>query len=331
MTDDKAKRPHDTFFKETFSDEAKAAAELSSVLPQQVVDLFDWSTLHLEPGSFQRAKDRDRFVDLLFSVQRSDVESEVLVYVLFEHQSSDDWFMPLRMLRYMLRIWDAWIERTKATRPPLPPILPLVLAHDERGWQAPQRFHDLFADDPGTRAMLERYVPSFEFALDDLAKVSDEELASRGLPAATTLSLWALRDGRSADGVRNHVAFWAAQFAALEDLAGGSQDSNRVIGYLGHAAGEASIDVEVLVSEIIKYAPRAKQVVMNSVERLREEGRQEGRQEGRRAMLLELLRMKFGQVADADVSRVNLADDQALERYLERVLTADSIAAVLGE
>ncbi|MBL4688856.1 MAG: Rpn family recombination-promoting nuclease/putative transposase, partial [Nannocystaceae bacterium] len=146
-----------------------------------------------QPGSFQSANARDRFVDLLFSVERRDIESQVLVYVLFEHQSSDDWFMPLRMLQYMMRIWDSWIERTNATRPPLPLILPVVLAHDERGWRAPQRFHDLFADDPGTRAILERFVPSFEFALDDLAKLSDTDLAARELPPATALSLWALR------------------------------------------------------------------------------------------------------------------------------------------
>ncbi|MBL4686956.1 MAG: hypothetical protein JKY37_20340, partial [Nannocystaceae bacterium] len=197
-------------------------------------------------------------------------------------------------------------------------------------WRAPQRFHDLFADDPGTRAILERFVPSFEFALDDLAKLSDTDLAARELPPATALSLWALRDGRSADAVRSHVGFWAAQFAALDDLVGGSRDSNRVISYLGDAAGEGSIDVEVLVSERLKYAPQAEQVVMNSVERLREEGRQEGRQEGRRATLLKLLRVKFGQVVETDVARVNGADDEVLEQYLERVLTADSVAAVLG-
>ena len=74
---------------------------------------------------------------------------------------------------------------------------------------------------------------------------------------------------------------------------------------------------------------------MNSVERLREEGRQEGhrkgRQEGRRATLLKQLRVKFGEIAEADVACVNGADDEALEQYLERVLTADSVAAVLGD
>ena len=330
MSEDRAKRPHDTFFKETFSDEAKAAAELTAVLPRQVVELFDWSTLHLQPGSFQSAKERDRFVDLLFCVARKDIPSEVLVFVLFEHQSSDDALMPLRMLRYMLRIWDDWIARNNSTRPPLPLILPVVLAHDERGWQSPRSFHDLFEHDPGTLAMLRRFIPSFEFALDDLAKLSDHDLAARRLPPAIALCLWALRDGRSAERVRSHVAFWAAEFAALDNLVGGPRDSNRVIGYLGHAAGEASVDIEVLVSDIIKHAPQARQIVMNSVERLREEGRQEGRQEGLRATLLSQLRVRFGHVSDADTARVTAADEQALGRYLERVLTADSVAAVLG-
>ena len=30
------------------------------------------------------------------------------VYVLIEHQSSPDPMMPLRMLRYVMRIWERW-------------------------------------------------------------------------------------------------------------------------------------------------------------------------------------------------------------------------------
>jgi predicted transposase YdaD len=74
---------------------------------------------------------------------------------------------------------------------------------------------------------------------------------------------------------------------------------------------------------------------MNSVERLREEGRQQGREEGRtegqRDMLIEQLREKFVGVEDADVARVEQADEAALERYLRRIVTADSIDAVFGD
>ncbi|MBL4683111.1 MAG: hypothetical protein JKY37_00865 [Nannocystaceae bacterium] len=47
------------------------------------------------------------------------------------------------------------------------------------------------------------------------------------------------------------------------------------------------------------------------------------------ATVLTLLRVKFGKVSDADVARVERADDEAVEHFLERVLTTDSVAAVL--
>jgi hypothetical protein len=135
------------------------------------------------------------------------------------------------------------------------------------------------------------------------------------------------------------VRFFAAYFASLEPVPGGLEDSDRVIGYLGDAAGERSVDIEVLVATIIAHAPTAQKVVMNSVDRLREEGRQQGREEGRqqgraealRHVLIEQLREKFEGVEDADVARVEHANEAALERYLKRIVTADSIDAVFGD
>lgn len=86
--------------------------------------------------------------DLLFEVPwgeaahggpntRADVQSEssatpdaagLLLYILFEHQSTPDPLMPYRMLRYALRIWDRWLTEHEGARS-LPPLLPLVLFH----------------------------------------------------------------------------------------------------------------------------------------------------------------------------------------------------------
>jgi len=73
---------------------------------------------------------------------------------------------------------------------------------------------------------------------------------------------------------------------------------------------------------------------MDSVDKLIEEGMQmglsKGRAEGRKQMLLDQLKLKFGELNEADIARVEEADESALRQYSERVLTADSIGAVLG-
>lgn len=332
---------HDRFFKETFSDEATAAAELRSVLPRKVARMLDWSTLRVESGTFVSGRDKDRFCDLLFSVRRRDTGKSVLVFVLFEHQSGNDELMPLRMLRYMLRIWERWIGKQKkagAAVLPLPPIIPVVLAHADGGWTSARTFEELFEDEPNTQAIVRGFGPRLRFVLDDLADVDDAALAERSLPPGATLSLWALRDGRAPEEVWAHMAEWAPMFAALATLPGGAEAIERIIGYLGEAAGERSVDVERFSDHLAALAPGAEETVMNSVERLRMEGRVEGRMEGRvegrvegeRTMLLRLLTSKFGEPTESQIEALQAADLADLERYVGRIFTAQSIDDVLG-
>ena len=75
--------------------------------------LFDWSTLRLRPGSFVNEALAGRHTDLLFEVQ--SVLGKMLLYILFEHQSLNYVRMPLRMGRYMDRIWDDFVQARLAS------------------------------------------------------------------------------------------------------------------------------------------------------------------------------------------------------------------------
>lgn len=334
-------QPHDALFRETFSDPVLAAAELKSILPAEVVALFDWPSLRLESGSLVSVDDR-RHCDLLFTLDRIGTGDPALVFVLFEHQSSDDKLMALRMLGYMVKAWESWAARTENRAPPLPFILPVVLSHDPRGWRSATRFEQLFDGDASLADLRRRFVPNFEFVLDDLAQATNDRLAARALPDIVALSLWALRDGRSQQAILQHIPFFAAFF---ERLAGGksSEDAvDRLMQYLGQAAGEQSIALTVFQAEIAKHSPSAGQVIMNSIEKLKEEGRSEGRSEGltrgraegraegQREMLRQALAEKFGPLSSAHEDAIVRADSDALNAYLKRAMTADSLDAVFG-
>ncbi|MEZ4437187.1 MAG: hypothetical protein R3F65_32745 [bacterium] len=97
-----------------------------------------------------------------------------------------------------------------------------------------------------------------------------------------------------------------------------------------------------LAREIRRVAgPEAEEVAMTAAQRLidegraagrqegRAEGRQEGRAEGQRLTLERLLRLKFGPLPEDAERHLAAADPAALTRYTERVLTADTLAAVL--
>jgi hypothetical protein len=55
------------------------------------------------------------------------------------------------------------------------------------------------------------------------------------------------------------------------------------------------------------------------------------RNEGERRVLLRQLRARFGEVPAAIVARIEAADMADLERWSERVLTAQTLADVLGD
>jgi predicted transposase/invertase (TIGR01784 family) len=61
----------------------------------------------------------------------------------------------------------------------------------------------------------------------------------------------------------------------------------------------------------------------------RAEGEAKGRAEGKAETLRKLLTLKFGQLPEGALRRLGAAKEQDLDRWLERVLTADSLDAVL--
>jgi hypothetical protein len=71
---------------------------------------------------------------------------------------------------------------------------------------------------------------------------------------------------------------------------------------------------------------------MTIAEQLYGEGRKEGREEGRIAVLQDLLIFKFGtQALRRYEAALRDATPEAIDRYVPRVLTADSLAAVFED
>lgn len=56
-----------------------------------------------------------------------------------------------------------------------------------------------------------------------------------------------------------------------------------------------------------------------------------GRTQGQRAVLLKLLRIRFGELPDDVVAFVSQSFPEELEQYVERLVTATTLAEVFGE
>jgi predicted transposase/invertase (TIGR01784 family) len=101
--------PHDLVFKAVFGQPEHARGMLRAIVPAALAEALDWSTLTLQPGSFVDAALTQQHTDLLYAATWRD-GSEVLVYLLFEHQSTPptEGLMAERLLAYQVRIWDRW-------------------------------------------------------------------------------------------------------------------------------------------------------------------------------------------------------------------------------
>jgi hypothetical protein len=178
MPDEPLHQPHDKLFKSTFGDPANAAAFLRGQISSGISARLDWERLRLEPGSFVDSQFRSSESDLLFS---SSLEgTDCLIYVLFEHQRVLDPWIALRLLRYMVRIWEGFrLKQPQAVR--LPVILPVVLSQNALRWELAPRFAALLDIPPELAEESAAFIPDFLFKLVQLADLPFEKIV--GTPA----------------------------------------------------------------------------------------------------------------------------------------------------
>lgn len=314
---------HDALFKAVLGQPEHARGALRAVLPAAMGEALDWSTLTLQPGSFVDPGLNPSHTDLLYTAAwRGGAVAPV--YMLFEHQSSADRWMPLRLLRYMVRIWEQWLKDHEGAKV-LPAIVPVVLYHGDERWSAPQAFDALF-DVPGTvRHALAEYLVRFAYVLDDLSEVPDDWLRARDPTAAlVNLCFKHVRKGAQLVEVLSRSGDLMRKVRQTHD---GREAFRFIVSYI--------LDVndtkhrQALTAVLLRaIGPEAKDILMTIGEQLR----QEGREQGERGALLRLLRKRFGaQVNDDTERRVAAAPPEQIALWLDRVLSAATLAELLAD
>jgi hypothetical protein len=324
-------QPHDSVFKYTFSAPERAAEELRAVLPPEIIARVDWSTLKLEPGEFVDEELRRESTDLLFSARVA--EGPTLIYVLLEHQSAPHPLMPVRMLRYLGRIWGAWTRANpEATR--VPPIIPVVLHHGANGWTAPRDLSECLDCDPETLAALAPLLPQLGLLIDDLALHADEALRARAASALVKLVLLVLKHGRDAEDMDQRLLRWCELVAAV----GAAPHGIDAVAAVGRYLIEVSDHLTNKgLSRVLRSAvgDRSNEVMMTIGEKLiargERRGREKGREEATRDLLLEMLTERFGDLPPALSEKVAAAPTTDLRRWARRLLTAATLGEVFAD
>lgn len=330
--------PHDSLVKAVFGNRLHLVGELRAALPADVVERMDLRTLRDCRATFVDEQLADRHSDLLFGVELDG--REVFLYVLVEHQSTPDPQMPFRMLRYVMRIWERWLAEQEPERQgacsELPVVIPLVLYHGRQPWTGPRSLHALVAPDPASLGSIAAYVPQLELLLDDLHRESDEALASRRMTPLGRMALLLLKHARGAQNLAEALAYrWGSLLQGVLWSAHGQEDTRLLMRYiLVVNEGVRAEDLQRLLAEHVD--PEAGEAAMTEGERLIERGMQQGLQqgmqqgleEGRRELLQRQLQRRFGELSPEAVERLKKASASELDRWAERVLTAERLEDV---
>ncbi len=339
-------QPHDRLFRAVFSEPEHAVGLLRAALPPGLTQQIDWTTLAPLRSSLVDSALQARYADVLFSVQLAG--RPAILHLLVEHQSKPDRLMPLRLLGYMLRIWERLL-RSKSARLPLPVIIPIVCHHSAKGWTVARALRELLALPRGELSELEPHVPSFEPIIVDLSEAADAALRTELLSALGRAALVCLTRVRGSKDVLGVLWRYRDAFAAVVEAPTGVGALALLVSYTLQAT---EAPPERLRPFFDQLGERAKEAFMTGAQMLIEQGRAEGlakglakgraegeakgkaegeakgKAEGKAELLLRLLRLKYGDLPEGQLARLRGATNDELERWAERVMTAATLDEV---
>ena len=268
-------QPHDHLFKRVFGTPAEAASFLQARLPASLRRYLHWPTLKRHPASFVTPDLRGAASDLLFEIRYAEPDADrapLWLYLLFEHQSTPDFWLRLRLLGYCCRIWERDRQHHNEARY-LRPILPLVFYQGPTGWRPSPQFADLFP--AATRDW--PWLPRFEHLLFDQTQVTPAQAA--GSVRARLLQLTMMHAFSRA--VREARQRMRPLLGDLEREGSDGQDDMKM--FMRYILETGPEDTPEEMGELLSRTAAGGEL-MTSGERLRQEGRDQMRDQMRNEM-----------------------------------------------
>lgn len=339
---DNIANPHDAFFRENFSRREIAEDFLRHQLPDSLLAALDLSTLEIAKDTYIASDLRSSYSDLVYRVRYrvgddatelpTDAVGDQLlrIYILFEHKSRPEHWTLLQLLRYITAEGDSYRKQHPRARH-LPPVYPLVIYHGPDTWRVPRHFHELVRPLPSA---LEPYVPQFTYALHDLSARSDTQIKGEVLTRLTQLALRWIFNAEPLVPLRELIDL----IEQIEDRHTAVEILESLLRYYVQGTQKvAEEDVRRLLQTTATGDPVMQTFIDRYIEQGREQGRQQGREQGREQgqqegearVLMRLIERKFGQPPERIRQRILEADSETLLNWSERILTADTLDAVL--
>ena len=174
--------------------------ELLQIIGSDIVNALDFSRVQRVNTTFIADNLREQESDMVFLVPFRGVnQTEVMLYILLEHQSTPDPSMGFRLLFYMCQIWDQQRQKWLAEKVPksewhFRPIIPVVFYTGKQEWQSLPVSLETLMDVPQA---LMRFIPKFETLFLSISAEPDDTLLKTGHPFGWLLTLLKRQDAET--------------------------------------------------------------------------------------------------------------------------------------
>jgi predicted transposase/invertase (TIGR01784 family) len=262
---------HDAFFNWFISQLTFARLLLTCILPPDLLEELDLSTLSIVPPDRTDGRLRRHRADVLFTV-RTRSGKTVLLFLLLEHKSYRDPNASLQVLRYIVHLSEDRLRQKK----PLHCILPVVLYNGRPPWKAARSLHQIFSVPPKCAALF----PQFSVLVLDLPRMDDKILkGSRDFIAAAQL----LRSCRQPDLPDRMPQIVTALEGRLQAASNGVDSPDSPLSTILRYASSLipTPQFEQILDLTFEGKPMLKtQAIKSAAEEWFEQGREEGIQQG---------------------------------------------------
>ena len=272
---------HDIFFKEIYADKKYSLDIFKLVLTPSEFSLFDWKTLKSEMTSFIDTEQREKRMDITFSVKLKRGKQTARILFLLEHKSYRDDDLLVQMLEYQTGIY----RRSRN------PVIPILVYHGkEKKWRGVLNFQDSLAGlTPTVRRKFKKNILNFTCKLLNIRELKIQGAAKKLVTAPVLLILqqiWKL-DVRKVeelfllsknlpDGERRDLIMKAINYIRKNDP---GFNWRRLI----------EIEEKIITDKEERIMFSLKDTLDEVREEGREEGIQEGKQEEKKKVALKLL------------------------------------------
>ncbi len=317
---------HDSTYKSIFGDPVMLESLLRAYIPKEFVDNIDFSSLTPLPGSYVSHKGKQFHDDLVWRIGMKN-GSSCYVALLLEFQSTQDKWMPLRILNYTSLLLLDLIDKKQL--PPdgkIPPVFPIVMYNGKHPWTVPTEVAPLFGPVP---EILKPYCPQQQYFLLDEGSVPDEMLNESNEPVSDVIKLERAHTPEQLKEIIDRIYHLTdPKYDNFKRIF--SAWIRRVIQRTGIIKAMPDLqDLQEIGAMLMENAPNWKYQYINQG---REEGRGEGRGEGLGLALRYLLEDRFGSLPESVSSFIdNSSDSVALKKCILYAPRAESLQAVIDQ